>query len=138
VADPEREYDRTHLKPLDLSGARLRVAFDRDRKPPSSAAISRFVVQLEYLPEGDDADDESNWLEVVRSDHGPGEGEHDVTDEGVHLDVYRSGSKIGTDQLAGPMPPTSGFDRAEEHIRENAKAYVNRYQQWLRIDRKDD
>ena len=137
MADPKREYDRTHLKPLDPSGARLRVAFDRDRSP-STSAISRFMVQLEHLPEGDDPDDESNWLEVVRSDHGPGEGEHDVTGEGVHLDVYRSGSKIGTDQLAGPMPPTSGFDRAEEHIRESAKAYVNRYQQWLRIDRKDD
>jgi hypothetical protein len=137
VADPDRDYDRTHLKPLDLSGARVRVALDRDRSP-SPSAIGRFMIQLEYLPEGDDPVDESNWLEVVRSDHGPGAGEHDVTDEGVHLDVYRSGTKIGTDQLAGPMSPTNGFDRAEEHIRETAEAYVNRYRQWLRTDRKND
>jgi hypothetical protein len=139
VTDPdsEREYDQMRLVPSGVSGTRLRVGYDRDRGP-SASAIARFVVQLEYLPEGDDPADESNWQAVVRSDHGPGAGEHDVTEEGAHLDVYRSGTKIGADQLTGSTSPTDGFDRAEEHIRERAKDYVKRYQRWLKTDRKDD
>ncbi len=135
MADPdsEREYEEMRLIPSGISGTRLRVGYDRDRGP-SASAIERFVVQLEYLPEGDDPDEENNWHAVVRSDHGPGAGEHDVTDEGVHLDIYRSGDPIGTPQLLGPVSPDEGFTEAEDHIREHAEYYINRYRRWLTID----
>lgn len=118
------------LVPSGISGTRFRVGHDRDREP-SASAIAQFVVQLEYLPEGANPDEESNWHAVVHSDHGPGAGEHNVTEEGVaeegvHIDVYQSGDRIGTPQLLNPVSSDEAFTEAEYHIREHAEYYINR------------
>jgi len=50
--------------------------------------VTRFTVQLEYRH-----DDE--WREVVRYDHDGTDigGGHDVTEEGLHIDIYRDGEQ---------------------------------------------
>jgi hypothetical protein len=58
----------------------LRTAFTVDR-----GDVVQFVTQLEYWHNGD-------WRAVVRYDHdADAEGGHDVTEEGLHRDVYRDG-----------------------------------------------
>lgn len=117
------EYDREFTTPVGLAGARLRKGYSHER-----STVTAFVVQLEYLRESGD-----EWRAVVRSDHDPRtEGGHDVTKEGVHLDVYREGEKIDTKSLFGPLPAADAFDYAEGHITEHAERYINRFTQWHR------
>lgn len=88
-----REYDREFTKPVALD-ARIRFGYDR-----SGTVITRFVTQLEYRLEDE-------WAAVVRLDHNAEGAEdmvHDVTEEGLHLDVYRDGEKTDTVQVTGPL-----------------------------------
>ena len=56
------------------------------------------MVQLEYWTDG-------AWQEVVRYDRDPeSEMGHDVTEEGLHMDVYRDGEKVNTVYVTGPLP----------------------------------
>jgi len=90
------------------------------------------MIQLEYWLDG-------NWRVVVRYDydrHAPGG--HDITDEGLHLDVYRDGAKVRTERVTGPIPATDGFDGAEADFRENAKRYVRRFERWHDISGRND
>ena len=116
------EYDRVAEIPLTAK-AQLRrgVATDRGRVP-------RFFAQLEYLL-GDE------WAEVVRFDHDEdAEGGHDVTKEGVHMDVYRDGEKIDTVQVAGPMPAGEALDLAEGHLAEHLERLIRRFEQWHNLN----
>ena len=116
------EYDRVAEIPLTAK-AQLRrgVATDRGRVP-------RFFAQLEYLL-GDE------WAEVVRFDHDEdAEGGHDVTKEGVHMDVYRDGEKIDTVQGAGPMPAGEALDLAEGHLAEHLERLIRRFEQWHNLN----
>jgi len=82
MTEQPREYDREFTTPLEYR-VRRRIGYRHDR-----GEITRFVVQLEYRLDGD-------WAEVVRFDHDPeGTYGHDVTAEGVHIDVYRDGEKL--------------------------------------------
>lgn len=119
-----REYDRSIEKPFS-SGVQIRLgidfAADRAGEGPS---ITRFAVQLEYrLGDG--------WKEVVRSDHDPAsEHGHDVTHDGVHLDVYRDGEKARVERIAGPMDPANALTTAEEYIRAHSKRLTTRFERW--------
>ena len=124
----EDEYDREFVKPIGLPGAQLRVGYSRDR-----AEVTAFVVQLETRLES-----QGEWVEVVRSDHSTSAGGHDVTREGVHLDVYRGSEKVDTEQLTGPVPVDVAFDEAEERITDDAERYVERYREWHKNDRNPD
>ena len=120
---PTREYDREFTTPVGFR-ARRRVGFDTDR-----GTVTRFVVQLEYLV-GDE------WREVVRFDHDPeSEHGHDVTVEGGHVDVYRDGDLIRTEEIFPPMSANDAFTFAEEHLAEHAKRYSERFVKWHGIDR---
>lgn len=123
------EYDIEYPKHIGIPGARLRLGHSCD--PPE---VTAFVVQLEYQLESDGAaGDAGEWVEVVRSDHSTSAGGHDVTDEGIHLDVYRGGEKVDTEQLTGPLSPVDlAFDVAEERITDDAERYINRFKQWHR------
>jgi len=84
--DP-RDYDKAYAAPQG-GPVRQRVGIDLER-----GRVTRFVVQLEYLidPQTDE------WAVVVRYDHdaeGSAEATHDVTEEGLHIDIYRDGEKI--------------------------------------------
>lgn len=104
--------------------SRIRVGYTHDR-----GRVTRFVVQLEY-------DLGSKWHEVVRIDHDEtGVMGHDVSTEGVHLDVYRDGVKWRTEDLLPPAPPGRAFTFAEAHMTQHAQRYVERFETWHGIDR---
>ncbi|MFC7324158.1 hypothetical protein ACFQMF_06130 [Halorubrum rutilum] len=82
------------------------------------------MIQLEYWLEGD-------WREVVRYDHDrAAAGGHDITEEGLHRDVYRDGEKIRSEDVSPSLPANEGFDAAEEDLRENVEKFVKRLEQW--------
>jgi len=84
----------------------------------------RFVVQLEYWVDED-------WWEVVRYDHDPDRIHgHDVTADGLHVDVYRIGEKSWTEYVAPPMPPGIALDRAEDHLSNNLETFISRFERW--------
>lgn len=121
MPDEPREYGTEYTVPV-REHARRRVGYTT-----KAGDVVRFVVQLEYeLSPGE-------WHEVVRADHdarGADEMAHDVTEEGVHLDVYRQGAKVGAVRLTGPLPADRGFTAAEEHLTEHAEGYLNRFEAW--------
>jgi len=116
---PPRTYDREFTRSLD-GPIRTRVGFDRNANQ-----VTRFVVQLEYHHDG-------HWQPVVRYDHDSSGGEHshDVTEEGLHIDVYRDGRKHTTEYVSPPLPAKRALDRAEDHLLNNLQQYVSRYKTW--------
>lgn len=113
-----REYDREYTDRLSAV-IRVRLGYSHTR-----GDVTRFVVQLEYRV-GDD------WEEVVRYDHDPAsELGHDVTEEGLHIDIYRDGQQYRTEYVAPPMPAGLALDRAEDHLSENLEAFVDRFERW--------
>lgn len=119
TADP-REYDREYRKQL-TGPLQLRIGLSTHR-----GDVVRFMVQLEYWLNG-------KWREVVRYDHdpvAPDEMAHDVTAEGLHVDIYRSGEKHQTEQLTGPLPADVALNRAEEHLTEHLERLTRRFEQW--------
>ena len=73
----------------------------------------------------------SAWEVVVRYDHdADGETAHDVTEEGLHIDIYRDGQKHATEYIAGPIPAGIALDMAEDHLAENLERFVRRFERW--------
>lgn len=125
-----RSYEREFTARADHR-ARRRLGLDVDR-----GTVVRFVVQLEYLI--DPGADE--WATVVRYDHdGTGESEHahEVTDEGLHIDVYRESEKIESHELTPPLPANDALSIAEEHLSNHLEGYLRRFEQWHGIDQSD-
>lgn len=123
MAGGPRDYDREFTTTRSVR-VRRRLGYSHVR-----GEVTRFVVQLEYRLNGE-------WVEVVRSDHDPESNHgHDVTAEGVHVDVYRNGEKIRVENLAPPMPAAEALTLAETHFREHAERYVERFKSWHGIRR---
>ena len=57
-------------------------------------------------------------------------GGHDVTEEGLHRDVYRDREKVREERVTFPISAADGFNYAEEDLRENAERYVRRFERW--------
>jgi hypothetical protein len=113
------EYDITPPPDRLADRVQLRTAFTVER-----GDVVRFMVQLEYWLDG-------KWRPVVRYDHDrDAEGGHDITEEGLHMDVYRNGEKLRSEDITGPIPAAEGFDYAEEDLRENVQQYIKRYERW--------
>ena len=113
-----QDYDREYTDPLS-DVTRVRLGYSHDR-----GEVTRFVVQLEYRVEGE-------WREVVRYDHDPvSEFGHDVTEDGLHIDVYRDGEQYRTEYVAPPMPAGLALDRAEDHLSNNLEGFTTRFEQW--------
>ena len=118
TADTPRDYDRQYTDAV-TQNVRLRLGYSREANE-----ITRFVVQLEYR-----LDDE--WETIVRSDHDPeSDFGHDVVEEGVHLDVYRDGEKLRSEEIFPPMNPKAALTYAEDHIATHAERYIKRFEQW--------
>ena len=116
-----REQTKTIEKPLTHQ-TRLRLFLGR----LPGEGLTRFRVQLEHH-----AVDE--WQQIVGSDHNPAaETGHDVTVEGVHLDVYRGGERIDRKRLFESTTPENALSIADDHIKENYERYVRDYRQWLK------
>lgn len=112
-----REYDREYTKNRSQR-ARVRLGFDT-----AKGVVKRFVLQLEYrLGE--------EWVEVVRFDHdSAGEFAHNVSRDGVHMDVFRAGEKH-REEIFPPMEPAKALNFAEAHLAEHAKQYIKRFERW--------
>lgn len=120
MADEPREYDTEYTRTLP-GPLRERIGLSKDR-----GDVTRFLVQLEYNLEDE-------WVQVVRYDHdpnGPEEMAHDVTEEGLHVDIYRDGEKHATEFIFGPLPAGVALDHAEDHLAKNLKRYVKRFEEW--------
>ncbi|MFC6764650.1 DUF7718 family protein [Natrinema soli] len=119
-----RDYDREFTAAVNHR-IRRRLGFDTAR-----GTVVRFVVQLEYHHDGE-------WQTVVRYDHdGTGNSEfgHDVTEEGLHIDIYRDEEKEATEYIAPPLPAAAALDRAEDHLAKNLERYISRYERWHGIN----
>lgn len=79
-------------------------------------------MQLEYRL----ADD---WVEIVRSDHDEASTHrHDVTEDGVHPDVFRDGAEVRSAEIFPPMPPNEALTFVEDRIAEHGERYVKRFE----------
>lgn len=117
------DYDVTPVPIRLAEPVQLRIAFSKDR-----GTITRFMAQLEYWLGG-------KWHEIIRYDHDrDAPGGHDITEDGLHRDVYRDGEKIESVQVTGPIPANEGFNYAEDDLRENAERYIKRFEQWHGIN----
>lgn len=109
-------YDREFTTPLAF-GVRRRIGYSHDR-----GRITRFVVQLEYRLANE-------WVELVRSGHDETSAHrHDVTEDGVHLDVFRDGTNARSAEIFPPMPPNEALTFVEDHIAEHGERYVKRFE----------
>ena len=121
MSEGPREYDREYTT-REGPTIRRRLGYSHDR-----GEVTRFVVQLEYLY-GDE------WTPVVRYDHDPASMHgHDVTDEGLHIDVYRDGETYRQEYVAPPMPAGVALDFAEDHLAENTQRFTRRFEEWHEI-----
>ena len=123
TGDTPREYDREYRRPLS-GPVQVRVGFDREKD-----IITRFVVQLEYHRGGE-------WKPVVRYDHDATNSEHshDVTEEGLHIDIYRDGEEHATEYIAPAPSGTVALNRVEDHLAENLQRFIKRYKEWHGIN----
>ena len=118
-----RDYDREFTTPLSYR-VRRRIGYSTER-----GEVMRFVIQMEYRIAND-------WTEVVRFDHdSEGEHGHDVTVEGVHMDVYRDGEKVDSPEIFPPMPAGAALTSAEEHLTRHGERYTKRFERWHDINR---
>jgi hypothetical protein len=121
MSEGPREYDREYTTREGMT-IRRRLGYSHDR-----GEVTRFVVQLEYLYEDE-------WTPVVRYDHDPASMHgHDVTDEGLHIDVYRDGETYRQEYVAPPMPAGVALDFAEDHLAENTQRFTRRFEEWHEI-----
>jgi hypothetical protein len=118
MSEGPRDYDREFTTPLEYR-VRRRIGYSHDH-----GEVTRFVVQMEYRLD-------SEWVEVVRFDHDPeSDRGHDVTVEGVHMDVYRDGEKLRSEEVFPPMPASDALTFAEEHLNQHAERYIKRFETW--------
>jgi len=105
--------------------ARIRRELDTE-----GGQIIRFVYQLEYNVDAtEDGLPPNDWREVARFDHDI-DGQHDVSEEGLHLDIYRDGKKYKTtrDFPNVPINQTPAF--CMEYLQQNADYFIDRFERW--------
>ena len=122
---PPAQYDREFTTIINRR-AQIRTGLSTHR-----GEVTRFFIQLEYRLNGE-------WLEVVRFDHGPDtEMGHDITEEGLHMDIYRDGEKY---RIKDDFPPVK-LNRAPRYctvyIREHAERIIKRFETWHNVNATD-
>ena len=117
------------LDPLWLEWPHTRV---RRRLETDAGVVRKFVVQLEYNPGADSVERApDDWLVVARFDHDttPGGG-HDVSEEGLHLDIYRDGERFRRSRDFPSVPLSKAMSYCEEFFENNGDRLVARFKQW--------
>ena len=103
-----------------------------------SGEVTRFVMQLEYdVNATPDGRGESDWRVVARFDHDPEEGQgHDVTEEGLHMDLYRNEEKYRRtwDFPAVELNDAPGY--CQEYLRRHSDWLLSRFEEWHEISRR--
>lgn len=117
-----RRYDREFTAIVDRR-SQIRTGLSTER-----GHVTRFFVQLEYWLDGE-------WREVVRFDHDPGSPfGHDVTSEGIHMDVFRSGRKYRVKRGFPPVELNRAPRYCTAYIRENADLLLRRFERWHNVN----
>jgi len=92
--------------------------------------VTRFVYQLEYDAKATrDGHPPHDWRQVARFDHNV-DGEHDVSIEGLHLDVYRDGEKFEKFRGFPNVPLNLAPDYCEDFLRERSDELLNEFEAW--------
>jgi hypothetical protein len=113
------EYDIAPPPSRLSESVQLRLAFSKEE-----GTVTKFMVQLEYWLDGE-------WQTVVRYDHDKTDDNgHDMTEEGLHRDVYRHRAKHRVEEVTGPVSGNEGFEYAEEDLKENVQEYIRRFERW--------
>lgn len=108
-----------YIKQVRYSDGQLRVEIDTE-----AGDVTRFLVQLERLVDG-----EPNV--VARFDHDQdGEQAHDITEEGLHLDVYRDGEKHRVERGFPPVRLSAAVGYYKTYLEKHADRYLRRFDQW--------
>ncbi|MDX1746652.1 MAG: hypothetical protein R3324_11995 [Halobacteriales archaeon] len=116
----------------DWPYARIRRIVEKER-----GRVSRFVIQLEYdVGRVDSEKSTPSWRVVARFDHdSAGAGGHDVTEEGLHMDVYRGGLRYRRARGYPTLPPGEAMRFAERHLVENSRRLIARFERWHELHR---
>lgn len=111
---------------LEYPYLRLRVEIDKQDGIPT-----RFVVQLEYKLEDE-------WMEIARFDHNKNNG-HDITDEGLHMDLYKDGEKYDVIRDFPHVPSAIPLSDAPQYcimyIKKNLDKFVQRFEKWHNVEK---
>ncbi|XVH33873.1 DUF7718 family protein (plasmid) [Haloferacaceae archaeon DSL9] len=104
---------------VEYPHARVRVEIDK-----SQGRVTRFVIQLERSVAGE-------WSEVVRFDHEPENPMgHDITNEGLHMDIYRDGEKVRVKDNFPSVPLSDAPRYCILYIEQHANQLLRRFEQW--------
>lgn len=107
---------------IEYLHARTRIMIDT-----TTGDMRRFLVQLEYRSEG-------KWGPVVRFDHNPeGTYGHDITEEGLYMDIYRDGEKVRVKDDFPPVALSRAADYCMSYIEANADQLLRRFEKWHNI-----
>lgn len=104
---------------VDYPIARIRFELDTERGRPI-----RFVVQLERRVDAE-------WRAVARFDHDErGETAHDVTEEGLHMDVYSDGRTVRVLRGFPPVAFTDAPRYCRAYLETHADRLLRRFDEW--------
>lgn len=115
--------DASYVEWVEYPTARIRFELDVHHGIPT-----RFVVQLEYRIYDE-------WRPVARFDHdSTGNQSHDVTEEGLHMDVYRNGEKYRVERGFPPVRLKRAPRYCKSYVRSNADRLLRRFEEWHNLD----
>jgi hypothetical protein len=110
--------DKSYTDVVEYPHAQIRFSLDTNGVP------RRFLIQLEYRVEDD-------WTPVVRFDHNPAAPTgHDITEEGLHMDVFRDGEKVRVKRDFPPVSLSYAPRYCVLYIKNNAEPLLRRFEQW--------
>lgn len=111
--------------------ARLRRELDVNGGIPT-----RFVYQLEYdLDATVDGLPPNDWRQVARMDHDI-EGPHNVAEEGLHIDLYRNGTKFKQSHDFPNVPLKQAPSFCEAYLQQRSDFFVDRFERWHSVGKK--
>lgn len=90
-------------------------------------------MQLEYDVNAEYSDrTKSKWTPVARFDHDSSGNEtnHDIEEEGLHLDIFKNGEKVWTSSDFPNIPLNRAPRYCEEYLEENADRLIERFERW--------
>jgi hypothetical protein len=107
--------------------ARIRRELEKEH-----GEILRFVTQLEYDVEATPSgQNEPDWRPVARFDHTKdSELGHDITEEGLHMDVFKNGEKHRVVRNFEHVPLEDAPRFCEQVLEQNADALLERFERW--------
>lgn len=123
----------SELDPIWIDWPHVRIPRELDTE---QSTVTRFVVQLEYnIATVSPAYSDPEWRVVARFDHDTtSEGGHDITEEGLHLDIYRDGDRYERARGFPILSVGEAMRYAEEYLHEHRDQLLTRFEQWHDLD----